>query len=180
MAQDTKEIFEEKLKRKLGKSYTLKWDTDNKGVVFGWCTLANAMDIKDVADAVAELKGRVMTISPYIPSGDNKPGHVEISYHFYFDGINFTAHIILPEGMKKVKSITPVLKSADWHEREMQELYNLQLIGHPNPKRLFLEENIPWTDRTMIPLSEALNGASSNTLWEKIMEAKSGEAKSDE
>ncbi|HEX3028897.1 MAG TPA: NADH-quinone oxidoreductase subunit C, partial [Clostridia bacterium] len=72
-----------------------------------------------------------------------------------------------------VKSITPVLKSADWHEREMRELYNIELQGHPNSKRLFLDENIHMTDHTMIPLSEALNGASTNTLWEKIMKSDS-------
>lgn len=176
-----KEIFEEKLKKKLGSSYSLEWDTDKKGVVFGWCKLANAEDIKYVAEAVAEYKGRVMTISPLITTNENRTAeHVEICYHLYFEGVNFTAQATLPEGEKKVVSITPILKSADWHEREMQELYNLQLAGHPNPERLFLSTDIPWTDKTMIPLSEALNGASTNTLWEKIMDSRSGEAKADE
>jgi Ni,Fe-hydrogenase III component G len=51
----------------------------------------------------------------------------------------------------------------------MQELYNIKLQGHPNPKRLFLDENVHMTDHTMIPLSEAMNGSSTSTLWEKIM-----------
>lgn len=180
MGQDMKTVFEDKLKQKLGGNYTLDWDTDKKGVVCGWCKLVNASDIVPVAQVVADFIGRVMTISPYITSSSEKPEHVEVSYHFYFEGINFTAHITLPQGQKEVKSITPILKSADWHEREMRELYNLQLTGHPNPKKLFLDDSIKWTDKTMIPLSEALNGASSNTLWEKVMEAKSGEAKADE
>lgn len=160
--------FSTKMTEQLGKKFQLKWDIDKKGVVCGWCKLAAPEDILLVAELVAGCKGRVMTISPV-----NKPAGVDINYHFYFEGINCTAAITLPDSARSVKSITPVLKSADWHEREMRELYNIELEGHPNSKRLFLEENIHMTDHTMIPLSEALKNASTNTLWERIMESNS-------
>lgn len=179
MKQGVMEGFAGEMAEKLGNKYTLRWETDKRGVVCGWCKLDNAEDITVAAAIVADMKGRIITISPLIASNDGKPEHVEINYHFYF-GVNCTVAITLPEGFKEVKSITPLLKSADWHEREMQELYNLKLVGHPNPKRLFLDSSIPWTDETMIPLSEAMSGTSTNTLWERIMKAKNGEGKADE
>lgn len=180
MGQEAKDKFEYKLSQQLGSKYTLRWEFDRKGVIYGWCKLADAGDIVTVAEIVAGLNGRVMTISPLITASGEEREHVEINYHFYFDEVNCTVSIILPEGLKEVYSITPLLKSADWHEREMQELYNLKLLGHPNPKRLFLDSSIPWTDNTMIPLSEAMNGASTNTLWERIMQAKNKGREADE
>ena len=185
MKEEVMDSFRNNLVQKIGGKFSLKWDIDKKGVVCGWCRLDNPDDIYAVAEVVAGYKGRVMTISPLntppvfagsMP-GDGvnetpvieKPVSVVINYHFYFEKINCTVSITLPDNARTVKSITPVLISADWHEREMQELYKIKLQGHPNPKRLFLDENIHMTDHTMIPLSEALNGASTNTLWEKIM-----------
>lgn len=180
MEQDVRDIFAGKLAQQLGKKYALQWEVDRKGVVCGWCKLDDAADITAAAEIVAGFKGRVMTISPLITSDDKKSEHVEINYHFYFDSVNCTVKINLPGDLREVNSITPILKSADWHEREMQELYNIKLVGHPNPKRLFLDSSIQMTDNTMIPLSEAMNGTSTNTLWERVMESKNRGAKPNE
>lgn len=196
MKQETVDSFSEKLKLELGDSYELRWDVDKKGVVFGWLRLSNQDDIYKVAQIVAGFTGRVMTIStlntptvlPEMVSNtetkathsEEKPLNVVINYHFYFDGVNLTTSISLPDDKRSVKSITPVLISADWHEREMHELFNIELQGHPTTKRLFLDESINMNDHTMIPLSEALKGASTSTLWEKIMQSGKKGAKADE
>jgi NADH-quinone oxidoreductase subunit C len=180
MGQGAKEIFENMLVLKLGPEYSLRWEADKRGVICGWCRLNKADDITIAAELIAGLGGRIMAITPLITSNHGLPEHVEINYHFYFDEVNFTVRINLPDGIKEVPSITPILKSADWQEREMQELYNVKLKGHPNPKRLFLDSGIPWTDHTMIPLSEAMSGTSTNTLWERIMEEKNKGVKASE
>ena len=195
MKENTMNGFDDMLKQTLGEKYSLKWDVDKKGVVCGWCRLDEPDDIYPVAQLVKDFGGRVMTISslntPNVIPGkapdaapnnaENKePINVVINYHFYFEGINLTASITLPDNNRAVKSITPVLKSADWHEREMRELFNIKLEGHPNAKKLFLDESINMTDHTMIPLSEALKGASTSTLWEKIMKSNRKEADADE
>lgn len=181
--------FSMKINLELGGRLDLKWDVNKKGVVCGWCVLVDHDDIDKVAKLIASFKGRVMTITPLNTPAiitENAPGEelvkekpisLIINYHFFFEGVNFTVRITLPDMERTVNSITPVLKSADWHEREMQELYNIKLEGHPNSKRLFLDENIYMTDHTMIPLSEAMTGASTNTLWEKIMKSDRKEAK---
>ena len=194
MKKEAMDQFQSLLTQTLGETFELKWDIDRKGVVCGWCKLAAPDDIVIVAEVVAQLKGRVMTISPLntpsplveqvpVDSEIAEPGksiQVVINYHFYFNEINLTAAITLPDDQRTVNSITPILRSADWHEREMQELFNIKLQGHPNPKRLFLDKDIYMQDHTMIPLSEALNGASTNTLWERIMESNQKGANSDE
>lgn len=188
MKQEMLNHFSSKLTEKLGGKVDLRWDIDKKGVVCGWCSLTEPEEIYSVAELVAYFEGRLMTISPLNTpavfaenmtpesSVKEKPVTLVINYHFFFEGINCTVSITLPDIQRSVRSITPVLKSADWHEREMQELYNIKLQGHPNSKKLFLDENIYMTDHTMIPLSEAMNGASTSTLWEKIMKSDRKEA----
>jgi NADH-quinone oxidoreductase subunit C len=173
-------IFTDKLSEKLEGKFTLRSEIDRKGVMFIWCKLENVSDITKVAELVAALNGRIMTISALIASNNEESEHVEVSYHFYFEKVNCTVSITLPKDLREVKSITPILKSADWHEREMQEFYKIKLIGHPNPKRLFLDYSIELEDNAMVPLSAAMNGASTSTLWERVMESSSREGKVNE
>lgn len=180
MKSETINSFCIQMTQKLGERYEITWDTDEKGVVCGWCRLKDAADIVTVARLVAEMKGRVMTISTLLAEANAKSEHIVINYHLFFDGINCTMTVTLPSNNRKIASITPILKSADWHEREMQELFNIQVLEHPNPKKLFLDEGIHMTDRTMIPLSEAMSGASTSVLWEKIMESKRQGGEADE
>jgi NADH:ubiquinone oxidoreductase subunit C len=180
MDQDILNIFESKLTEKIGKKFSIRWDTDRKGVVCGWCKFDNSSDITDIAEIVAGFKGRVMTISALLKPGDDTSKDVEINYHFYFEGVNCTVSITLPGDNREVKSITPILKSADWHEREMQELFKVKVQGHPNPKRLFLDEGINLDADAMVPLSAAMNGTSTSTLWERVMNSIGKEVKPNE
>lgn len=176
MEKDIITLFADKLKEKLDGKFTLRSEVDRKGVTCGWCKLEDPAEITKAAQIVADFKGRIMTISALI-SADK---HVEISYHFYFENVNCTVSITLPDNSREVKSITPILKSADWHEREIQEFYKIKLIGHPNPRALFLDKSIQMDKNTMISLSAAMNGSSTSTLWEKVMKSNFGEEKQNE
>jgi Ni,Fe-hydrogenase III component G len=174
MEQDMVKQFFNRLSEQLGEGCTYRSEVDNKGVTFCWCKLDNASDIVKAAKLVAEFHGRIMTISALIAKDNDQVERVEINYHFYFDTINCTISIHLPGDLREIESITPILKSADWHEREMQDFYQIKLIGHPNPKRLFLDKNSPLEKNDMVPLSAAMNSMSTNTLWERIMKANGG------
>jgi len=39
-----------------------------------------------------------------------------------------------------IDSLTSVLPGADWHEREAAEMFGIEFIGHPNPKKLYLPD----------------------------------------
>ncbi|NLI93336.1 MAG: NADH-quinone oxidoreductase subunit C [Peptococcaceae bacterium] len=166
--------FEDKLLFGLGNGYTLTWETYADGASSGWCKLNRASDLVIVAGYIAELKGRVMAITPMINEDKDMSKCFEIDYHFFFEGVDLTVSVLVPESKGEIESITPILKSADWHEREMQEFYNVSVKGHPNPKKLLLDGNNNFDENTMIPLSEAMNGSSSTALWEKVLGSKNG------
>ena len=70
-----------------------------------------------------------------------------------------------------VPSITPLFANADWHEREMMELYGIRVANQPNPRRLFLDEELDaGILNEAVPLSIMMNGACTKDMWERIME----------
>ncbi|MBT8762826.1 NADH-quinone oxidoreductase subunit C [Desulfohalobiaceae bacterium Ax17] len=176
MERKIQEDFAAELTEAVGEGFSLRWETDSKGVVTGWCRLDDHNQITDVARIVSKLGGRVITASAYKTKNAQQAEVREIAYHFDLDGCTCTVTIEIPASNGKVKSITPILKSADWTERELQELYGIKLVGHPNPKRLFLDRSIDEgiMDK-LIPLSVAMNGASTKTLWEKVFAGTSKE-----
>lgn len=164
------EKFEKILKQKICDSFSLVSQKDSKGVVSSWCRLEVPSDITNVALTMKEINGRLMTVTAYNVKDNLK----DIAYHFDLEGDSCTVTIQIDNS--EVVSITPILKGADWTERELKELYDINLIGHPNPNRLFLDETIDeGVMNNLIPLSEAMNGSSSQTLWEKVISANAKE-----
>jgi NADH-quinone oxidoreductase subunit C len=47
----------------------------------------------------------------------------------------------LPEAAAEVDSITSVWRSANWHEREVFDLFGIVFRGHPNLRRIMLPED---------------------------------------
>lgn len=96
----------------------------------GWWMDAPQLDVLAAAAVMKEHSARLSTISAAMLPGDE----TEIIYH-YFAGqqaYNFkvcTQHNAIP-------SISPVLPAADWIEREIQDLYRVEFVGHPHPERL--------------------------------------------
>ncbi|TYO98570.1 NADH dehydrogenase subunit C [Geothermobacter ehrlichii] len=165
----------EKLTAAIGEGFSLSWRTDYKGVVTGWCRLPDSAQIEGAARVVAEMGGRLSTVTAYKRRDQQQGAPREIAYHFDLDGSTLTVTIELAEERPQVPSITPIFRNADWNERELMELYDIEVIGHPNPRRLFLDESIEQgvMDK-LIPFSTMTNGAGSKTLWERVMAAAAG------
>ncbi|GAB6045160.1 NADH-quinone oxidoreductase subunit C [Caminibacter profundus] len=150
--------------KKLNENIELKEDTDQFGNFQLWLKLFNRKDILHIAQLVKDFGGRCVIITAY---NNKKSGNNVLVYHLDIDGILLNVEVELTDNT--IDSITPILKSADWAEREFKELYGINLIDHPNPKRLFLDESIDeGVLKDYIPLSQAMNGAATCTLWEKI------------
>ena len=97
----------------------------------------------------------------------------EVCYHFELDGVVYNMTVTLNGEWPTVPSITPLFANADWHEREMMELYGIQVTGHPNPTRLFLDEELDaGILNEAVPLSIMMNGACTTDLWERILNDK--------
>lgn len=155
---------------RIGEEPLVEWRSDRKGVLTGWCRLNEAAHILPAAEAVAGLNGRLSTTTAYLTDSARKRGVREIAYHFDLDGTTLTVTIELPLEGARVPSLTRIFRNADWNERELMELYDIQVIDHPDPRRLFLDKSIePAAFERLIPFSTFTNGAASKTLWNKVM-----------
>jgi Ni,Fe-hydrogenase III large subunit/Ni,Fe-hydrogenase III component G len=56
----------------------------------------------------------------------------------------------------EVPSLTAAIPAANWHEREMQDLFGIVPVGHPDPRPLVVHDGWP---RGVFPLRKAFDGA---------------------
>jgi NADH-quinone oxidoreductase subunit C len=145
------------------------WRLDRKGVTTGWCKLKEVADLLPAAQAVASLKGRLSMVTAYLTAAAKNRGVRELAYHFDLDGTTLTISIELPLAGARVPSLTSIFRNADWSEREFMELYDIEVTGHPDPRRLFIDTSQgPASFKRLIPYSTFSSGASSKALWEKV------------
>ena len=143
-------------------NYEIKDELDLYGNIQIWLKLFDRKDILHIAQIVKDFGGRCVIISAY-----KKDDHHVLVYHLDIEGILLNVEVELFDNT--VDSITPILKSADWTEREFKEMFGIKLLNHPNPKRLFLDESIAeGILGEYMPLSQAMNGAATCSMWEKI------------
>ncbi len=155
------------------------WTADVRGNPFGWLRVAEPSQLEDAAKALAGLGVRLCTITAYAELRDDAEKRRAIAYHFTLQDTMLTVTVPLYHAdtleKRAAPSITPWFRNADWNEREFMEMFNIEISGHPNPKRLFLDERIDAGIMTkLVPFSAMVNGASSQTLWERVMQAKTG------
>jgi Ni,Fe-hydrogenase III large subunit/Ni,Fe-hydrogenase III component G len=56
----------------------------------------------------------------------------------------------------EVPSLTTAIPAANWHEREMQDLFGIVPVGHPDPRSLVVHDGWP---RGVFPLRKAFDGS---------------------
>ena len=170
----TNSALRELLERITGSSPA--WTTNAYGNHFAWLHLEHPSGLRDLAKNLAG-NVRLCTITAYAEERDDTNKRRRIAYHFASGDtvVTVTVPIYDQETLQKlpVPSITPWFHNADWHEREFHEMFDIDLQGHPNPKRLFLDERLDAGIMSkLIPFSAMANSAGTNTLWERILEAK--------
>ena len=154
----------------------IRHSADRYGNSYHWFRLASPNKIKDAAKFLKAFRARLIMISAY----ENKDADLlmkELCYHFEVEGVIYNFTVVQNAEWPIVPSITPDFANADWHEREIMELYKVKVTDHPNPKRLFLDETLDAGQlSTAIPLSVMMNGASSKDLWERILSSNEQQA----
>lgn len=99
---------------------------------------------EDLADFV-RLIFKDMGARFNIASASDHPEEIEIMYHFNFDraGLIVTLTIYAPKSKCEVESIFPIMKGAEWIEREIHELFGVKFKNHPDMKPLLLPDDWP-------------------------------------
>ena len=98
--------------------------------------LADA-DLTPVAKRLFDRGGRLATIT-----GIDTRNGIELLYHFFFadEHLMITLKTLLPKPLPRATSLAPWLPAANWAEREIRDLLGATFEGHPDPRRLLLEE----------------------------------------
>lgn len=101
---------------------------------------APGLDVVAAARLVSELGYRLSTMTAMaLPSGETA-----VIYHYCKPGQALNLRTVTRG--KSLPSVAPVLKAANWIEREIKDLYAVDFPGHPNMERLIrppeLEEGI--------------------------------------
>lgn len=99
-------------------------------------------DIIPVARAMQQNPLLYFDMLSCITGIDNGPEArtMEVVYNLY--SIPFNHHlsikIILPRDNPEVDSVSEVWKTADWHEREIFDMYGVVFINHPDLRRILM------------------------------------------
>jgi len=137
-----------------------------------WFELDDNSKIKDIAAFIASYPGRCMTISPTYD--ENKS--MELVYHFdFYEGPIFCVQVKVPD--KKMESITSILRSAHWPERELTETWEMTFenLGSIRWDRFLITQGVE-KGVVYASLSETMNTNASDILWERIKAYRDEEA----
>ncbi|MEE8400560.1 MAG: NADH-quinone oxidoreductase subunit C [Candidatus Hydrothermarchaeaceae archaeon] len=99
----------------------------------------NGEDILKVAKALTGMEyDHLSNIS-----GVEYEDRMECVYHLwsYTKGRLLAVKAVISKESPKIDSLTPVWRSADWHERETYDLMGIVFMGHPDPRRIFLPDD---------------------------------------
>ena len=72
-------------------------------------------------------------------------GRFRVSYGFVLDqaGGIVTVQTTVDPAHPELPALTPAVPAVNWQEREIQDLFGLTLVGHPNPRRCALHDDWP-------------------------------------
>lgn len=96
--------------------------------------------------AVAEFMFRDAACRFITATALELPSAIEILYHFSDDKGKKTISLrtqLVDKQHPKIQSITPIIRGAEWIEREMWEMLGIEFTGHPNLKHLLLIDDWP-------------------------------------
>ena len=151
---------------------SVRHTSDSFGNAYHWFQLDTPHELLKAAEILHTPGARLAMITAYNLHADTGPMQA-LCYQFVLEGVVYSVTVQLNAEWPEVPSITPLFNNADWHEREMMELYGIKITNQPNPRRLFLDEEL---DKgllgELVPLSIMMNGASSTDLWERILQGK--------
>jgi len=98
-------------------------------------------DLTEVADELFNGMGARYAIASGMQTADG----FEVLHHFAFDSDHVVVSVRVRSGPDEPRfdSLAPIIKGAEFIEREMRDLLGIEFQGHPNPTRLILSDDWP-------------------------------------
>ena len=96
----------------------------------GWWMIAPNLNVIDLASQMKKWDARFSTMTWEAVANDE----TIIIYHYILDRVAYNFKVTTLKN--SLPSISNILPAADWIEREIQDLFKVQFINHPNPDRL--------------------------------------------
>ncbi len=99
-------------------------------------------DLVNVCHALHQHPSTYFDMLSCITGIDNGPeaGSMEVAYNLY--SIPFNHHLMLkvvvPREKPAIDSVTTVWKTADWHERELFDMFGIIVKDHPDLRRILM------------------------------------------
>jgi NADH-quinone oxidoreductase subunit C len=110
--------------------------------------VVNDKDIREIAEVLFHEMGCRLSTATATEVYDA----LEVLYHFSHDasGFYFCPRIRMTDKKNPVmNSITPVVRGAEWIEREMLDLWGITFRDHPRPERLLTRDHPEKLDKPL-------------------------------
>jgi len=102
----------------------------------------HADDLLGVCNALYRNPETYFDMLSCITGIDNGPaaGTLDVAYNLY--SIPFNLHLMLkislPRDAAEVESVTSIWRTANWHERELYDMFGVNVKNHPDLRRILL------------------------------------------
>jgi len=100
-------------------------------------------DLPQVVEALVEARWGYLSAISGLDLGGEEQAELEVLYHFCAGSDVLTVRIPLPYENPVVESITGLIPAAIYYERELMEMFGVDVRNAPNKDRLFLPDNWP-------------------------------------
>ncbi len=95
------------------------------------------LDVRAMAQTMLELGARLSTMTG-VALDD---GETAVLYHYALGALALTIDVRTRQNA--LASIVPVVRAADWCEREIHDLYSVEFVGHPNLAPIIRPPEVP-------------------------------------
>jgi len=118
----------------------------------------------DLASAVAMLTGQfTMTLATIVATDETAMPDGDLKVRYVFEHTTadapdqfVTLVVSVDATSPEVPSLTTAVPAANWHEREMRDLFGIIPVGHPDPRTLVLHDGWP---QGIFPFRKSFDGS---------------------
>jgi NADH:ubiquinone oxidoreductase subunit C len=106
--------------------------------VAGYYSTAGGRDLNEPSAQGASVASQGLARSP-----EPKPARFSVNYHLLAmrsGAPRVRVQVWIDEG-RSLESVVSVWPTADWHEREVWDMMGIEFAGHPNLRRILMEDD---------------------------------------